>query len=261
MEFSGRSIESLVESGPLVVDPPIAVLPRLLTHIESNGVSSPVRLALSPAVADTVSERFLIESRVAGAVARDELRVRETGGRCTDRAILGAADAAVVVSVDERVEALPVSDESVVTELHERYASVWDAAEPFSARAPPRRLLFETHADTLPEAFTSQLERAIEHASRLEWHGSPTPVELALTVGARTGTHHYDLCVWAEAAAFTSRSTAARTKQRLEEEGLLGVEPVPQERGRPRQRLLVADEALAAPDAETLVPALRRLTA
>lgn len=263
MEFHGGStdpLEPLVEAETLVVDPPEASLPGLLTRIEGTAPTAPVRMLLSSDVAEAVSAAFLLESRVAAAVARDHLRVRETTSRCDDRVVLADERAAALVSVDQQVGVLPTDADPVVEALRETYEPAWAAGEPFSTRAPPRDRLLERGTEPLPDAFTAELERAIDGASSLEWQGTPTPVELAVAVAARAGAHHYDLCEWAEAAGFTSRSTVARTKQRLEEAGLIDVEPVPQERGRPRQQLVVDDERLAAADAEALATTLRRLT-
>lgn len=262
MELHGSDAEllaPLIEAASLVVDPPEVALPRLIARIETTAPEEPVRMLLSPGVADSVSEGFLLESHIASAVERDHLRVRRTPDRCDDRAVLADGRGGVLVSVSEQVGVLPIAAEPLVEELHETYEPVWQAAEPFSTRAPARAQLFEEAQEQLSDAFRTQLKRATENASTLEWHGSPTPVELALAIAARTGSHHYDLCVWAEESGFTSRSTVARTKQRLEKQGLLEVEPIPQERGRPRQQLLVGDERVAEADAENLVPTLRRL--
>lgn len=264
MELYGSDAEPLaplVEAESLVVDPPELVLPRLVTCLRTTAPAEPARLLLSPDVVDWVSEAFLLESHLAEAVARDHLRVRETPSRCADRAILAADRAGVLVSVDQQAGVLPVDATPVIEGLYETYEPVWEAAEPLSVRAPPRGRLYETGREQLADAFATQLERAIESASALQWHGSPTPVELVLAIAARTSIHHYDLCAWAEAVGFTSRSTVARTKQQLEKAGVIEVEPVPQERGRPRQQLLVGDERVGAADAENLVPTLRRLAA
>lgn len=254
-------VAPLLEAASLVVDPPATVLPRLLTCIETTAPEAPVRLLLSQGVADALSEEFLLESRVAAAVEADHLAVRRTESRCADRAVLAPDRAGVLVSVDREIGVLPADGDRTVSALHDTYEPVWTAAEPFSTRAPPRDRLYELGRTELSESFASQFEDAVEHASTLAWHGSPTPVELALAVAARTRAHHYDLCGWAEQAGFTSRSTMARTKQQLEDAGLLDVEPVPQQRGRPRQRLVVGAESVAETDAEALVPTLRELTA
>lgn len=264
MEFHGGNeepLKPLVEAEALVVDPPEAALPRLLTRIEGAAPTAPVRMLVSPPVAEAVADEFLLESRVAGAVDRGDLRVRETTSRCGDRVAIAAEEAGILVSVDQQVGVLHTDADTVVETLHETYEPVWADADQFSTRAPPRERLFERGTEPLPDAFTAELERAIDGASSLEWQGTPTPVELAVAVAARNGAHHYDLCSWAEETEFTSRSTVARTKQRLEEVGLLDVEPVAQERGRPRQQLIVDDERLEATDAEGLAATLGRLTA
>lgn len=260
MELHGSDAEPLarfVEAQSLAVDPPAVVLPRLTACIESAVPDEPVRVLLSPDAAATLSEEFLLESQVAGAMERDHLEMRQTTERCGDRVVLADDRVGVLVGVDQHVRVLSMEADRMVAELHKAYEPLWENAEPVSTRSPPRERLFEAGREKLTAEFTTQLERAIENASTLAWHGRPTPVELTLVIAARTGAHHYDLCAWAEAAEFTSRSTVARTKQRLEDAGLLDVEPVPQERGRPRQQLLVADERLAETEAESLVPTLR----
>jgi hypothetical protein len=164
------------------------------------------------------------------------------------------------VGIEDQLGLFPIDVDSLAEELRNRYESAWEDADSFSTRAPSREALYATAEEYLPAQFLTELADALDGAATLNWRGTPRPPAVALVVAARARCHHYNLCQWAEAVGFTSRSTVARTKQRLENDDIIAVERVPQERGRPRQRIVVADDSLATPntDAAELVPTLRR---
>jgi len=253
------SVRQLVGGGGLVVDPPMVVLPSILDAVAE--ASSVLRVLLSPRIGERVSADFRLESRLAGAEARGELRLREASRQCEDRLFIGDGTVGLFVSVQQQARLLPVENEPLGSRLRERYETAWSDAGGFSTRAPPRQQMYEAAAEHLPDPFADEFQRALEGASRLEWRGTPAPVELALVVAARAEAHHHDICEWAEVVELSSRSTVARTKQSLAEAGVIAIRRVPQDWGRPRQRLVVAEAAVAAArvDAANLVSRLRQL--
>lgn len=259
---SAEPLEGWLEAGgTLVVDPPEPFLPELVETATATGPDEPVRLLLSPDAVEVVATDFLLETRLSGGVERGELRLRESASRFDDRVVLAPSGAGVLVGIEDQVGLFPIDVESLVAELREHYEAAWEEAASFSTRAPSREALYATAEEYLTEQFADELERAISGASTLEWRGIPRPPSLALVVAARARAHHYDVCRWAEDVGFTSRSTIARTKGALEDDGVIAVEKVPQERGRPRQRLVVADERVATTNvrAGELVQTLRGL--
>jgi hypothetical protein len=90
----------------------------------------------------------------------------------------------------------------------------------------------------------SEFEQLIE-AAQLEEMNSLDAVSVALIAAAQSGALTYDLGKWAEEVGVASKATISRRKTALEEDGIIYTENVPVEVGRPRQRLLLADQVSA----------------
>jgi predicted transcriptional regulator len=69
----------------------------------------------------------------------------------------------------------------------------------------------------------------------------------------------YDISTWGEEVGMASKATFSRTKNQLEERGLIATEKVPIDVGRPRQRLLLGDERLRGAAAAELASAAQSL--
>lgn len=70
-------------------------------------------------------------------------------------------------------------------------------------------------------------------------------VSVALVAAAQSGALSYDLGKWAEETGVASKATISRRKTTLETNGVIYTEKVPVEVGRPRQRLLLAEDISA----------------
>jgi predicted transcriptional regulator len=77
-------------------------------------------------------------------------------------------------------------------------------------------------------------------------------VEVNLLVAAKHEQLLYDISRWGEDAGVASKATFSRTKNHLEEKGLIETEKIPIDVGRPRLRLLLGDERLREAEAEEL---------
>lgn len=242
----------------LVVDPPAGVLDGIVAAaLEGDCVA--VRLLLSADAAGGLADDFLLETTVAEARSRGRLAVRIASADLDERLLVGDGTARVVVPIEGTVGIFDVSSEDLVSPLREKYERHWEAGERVRTRAPPRTDLFDAAADRLGDRFVDEFDDALSGADHLAWHGTPTPIELSLVVAGRSGEHLYDVSRWGEDAGFASRSSLSRAKNELESEGLLTIESDPQERGRPRQRLLVGDERLAEADPDEVVPLMRTM--
>lgn len=233
----------------LVVDPPAALFDGIVDGtLDSDG--GRVRALLSPTTAEQLSDDFLLETIVAEARNRERLEIRVAGSDLDDRLLIATETARVIVPVGDTVGVFDIDELELVERLSEKYEASWEEGERVSTRAPALTELFETADDRLSERFSQELEAALGGADELDWYGTPTPVEMALVIGGRAEEHLYDVSRWGEDAEFASRSSLSRAKNDLESRGVLDIQHDPQERGRPRQRLLVRDEELgeAAPD-------------
>lgn len=246
------------------VERPFAVNPSagLLEEIAGAALereNGRVRVLVSAETEATLSEDFLLETRLAEAARRDRLAVGVAGTPLDDQVLFGDETARLVVAVDGTLGVFETERADLIDDLRDKYDGRWEEAEELETRAPARETLFAAGEDRLGESFASDLRSVLAGASTLEWHGTPTPVEVSLVVAARANRHLYDLSRWGEDAGFASRSSLSRSKNELDDSGLLRIERDPQERGRPRQRLLLGEKRLAEAEPEELVPTLRSL--
>jgi hypothetical protein len=84
-------------------------------------------------------------------------------------------------------------------------------------------------------------------------------VAIALLVTAKNEQLLYDVSRWGEDVGMASKATFSRTKTNLEDAGLLDTEKVPIDVSRPRQRLLLGDDALQSADTDELAFVARDL--
>lgn len=251
--FAGWTHEA---ESSFVVNPPAGLLDDVVgTALEKD--RGTIRTLLTAETASTLSDDFLLETRLAEARMRDRLAVRVVDGPLDDKLLLHDESARVLVPVEETVGIFETDAGDLVEDLRKKYESYWADGESLRTRAPPRPELYETAEDRLSDEFVTDLRRVLQAAEELDWYGTPTPVEVALVVAGRASEHLYDVSRWGEDAAFASRSSLSRAKNTLDDEGVLRIERVPQERGRPRQRLLVGDDRLDDADPTEIVPVMR----
>jgi response regulator of citrate/malate metabolism len=79
------------------------------------------------------------------------------------------------------------------------------------------------------------------------------PVTRLLVVAARERHELRSVVECATATGLCSRGTASRVKRRLEDAGIVDTEPVSSGVGRPRQRLLLADDSLKSMEVAELI--------
>jgi DNA-binding MarR family transcriptional regulator len=77
-------------------------------------------------------------------------------------------------------------------------------------------------------------------------------VTIALLVAANNGELLYDISRWGEDIRLASKATFSRSKNRLEDKGLIDTEKVPIDVGRPRLRLMLGHGGLQEADIETV---------
>lgn len=200
---------------------------------------------------------FLLESRVAGLVADGALTLRTTTDPLPETAIVEAGRVTVLVAADDVTGALEADEGPFVDELSEKYERHWERASTYSLRSPPRSCIVEDAREHVSTAFATDLEATFDGADRLRWSDNLDPLAVCLLVGARHEVQMHDVGRWGEHVGLASRSSFSRTKQRLEDAGLLDTERVPQGVGRPRQRLVQCDADLADVDPADLVAVAR----
>jgi hypothetical protein len=137
-----------------------------------------------------------------------------------------------------------LSDDEIGSILTDEFESLLEAASRVDIDTPVWSELLAKLESVVGLQTRSEFEQLIE-AAKLEEMDSLDAVSVALIAAAQSGALSYDLGKWAEETGVASKATISRRKTALETDGVIYTEKVPVEVGRPRQRLLLADDISA----------------
>jgi hypothetical protein len=227
-----------------------------------GGIDEPprVRLLAWKSGPKWLRDDFVRASAAAELIAGDTLSLRTTDDLFENGLVVTEEAVISLVGAGERVAGLLTDNRELVDSAREHWSSVWEAATEFSLRTPTRSRVEESlRAEFGPDVesdFWTMLDAlgtARSDGVRLD------EVTVSVLAAAKHKALLYDISKWGENVGVASRATFSRTKNRLEEEGLIETEQVPIEVGRPRQRLLLGDERLRDADSEELASAAQSL--
>lgn len=236
-----------------------AVLRATVLAVADLGADAPerVRLRAPDAAFDRLGDDFVAASHAADLVEADRLSLRAVDDRPLPSVLVSAGEAFVPVPLpDGRAVGVESDDGAAASTVRAAFAG--DAGERYRLAVPGySRLLEELEAEvgaTVREEFAAALSEPVTVRSG---NGTLDEIDTALLLGARNRAQLYELSEWAETVDLASRATLSARKRRLEAAGLLATEKVATDVGRPRQRLVLADESLAAAGVRDLVRAAR----
>jgi hypothetical protein len=252
---TGQVIDSVLEADPdevFLINPSPAVIEMVIETLSRRGDDRPVRLLAAEGVLKDAMEDFILASHAADLVEEGSLSMRVTA--LPQTSLLVMPDRVVsLVATGDTLGGLATDDEAFLDTVSEAYEDAWADAEEFSLRTPSitrvRTTLEESIGPDALEDFDSMLA-SVETA-----RGSGDDLDevtISLLAAAKNEVLLYDISKWGEDVGIASKATFSRTKTELEELGLIDTDKVPQDVGRPRLRLKLADERLADADAEEL---------
>jgi len=212
-----------------------------------------VRLLAEESVLKWLRNDFVLASTAADLIAAETLSVRTTNEPFENMLVVVDEEVISVVPSGETVAGLVSDDGEFVDATRNRWASAWEAGEEFRLRTPA----YSQVADSLTAEFGADVESDFEEmvgalATTRSAESSLDEVDVSVLVAAKHGELLYDISNWGEREGVASKATFSRTKNHLEERGLIETEKVPIDVGRPRQRLLLGDEQLREAEAEEL---------
>lgn len=197
---------------------------------------------------DAVFEEFHTASRAAGLEAAGLLAIRvadvdvanallvagDTAGAIVDSGADGAGERYAVAETDAEVADVVRGD------LHDD----WVEASSYVNRTPARSAVFAAYADRFDPDVAADVLRLLDASEEIR-RGDPCDhLVRPYLVGARREALHYDLRRAGEDAGLASLTTFSTVKSNLVDAGLIAVEAVPQEVGRDRERIVLADDRL-----------------
>ena len=238
----------------LVVNPCHEAMRELVETVSVLDNSPLVRLFADEQSLKDVLEDFLVASRMADLVdsGRVEIRTLEK----VPRASLLLTEEVVVTVVEggDHIAGLTSTKRSFVTATYEDFDNRWNRAEAYSIRTPPLTHIRETMAEEIGEQATADMDRILDALETARGDGDGLDeVMITLLVAANNRELLYDISRWGEDIRLASKATFSRTKNELEEVGLIDTEKVPIEVGRPRLRLVLADSTLEDLELEEVV--------
>lgn len=234
------------------------LLAAIVDELHDLGRSIDVDLLCTPAVLDRLDAAFPVASRARDLEVDGAIAVRRVADDDRLSTVLRSADRCVTVLRlgGSEVATVEIGGEASRDRLERRYERQWTAAAPHALDAPPYSKLVERVEAELGEDVRSEFVAGIEGSEARAPGDRTDPIPLALVLAARHEREFRSVVEWATATRLASQGTVSRAKQRLESAGLLATEPVKQGVGRPRQRLVLAEESLRSTPVETLVDAI-----
>jgi hypothetical protein len=214
-----------------------------------------IRLLVDESVLKSVMDDFIVASNAADLVeaGRLELRTYEDG----DNTLLVTRDSvAALVVAGGRVAALATDEDGFIDGTYDEYADTWERADEYDLRTPAISRVHETLRESLGADSADDFDAVLTALETARGDGDGLDeVTISLLVAARNRELLYDVSKWGEDIGIASKATFSRTKTKLEENGLIDTEKVPIDVGRPRLRLLLAQDDLEDADIEDLIAA------
>jgi len=203
---------------------------------------------------------FLIASTLADLVAEEAVSVRTLEAVPRHSLLLTEEFLVSLIENGDHVGGLTTSEGEFVGSTYSHYEARWAEASSFSLRTPPLSHIRETLAEDIGPEVADDFDRVLELLDTARGDGEGLDeVTIALLVAANNGELLYDISRWGEDIRLASKATFSRSKNQLEDSGLIGTEKVPIDVGRPRLRLMLGDEDLREAGIEEVVERAQEL--
>ena len=232
----------------------------LIEELVNLDESPSVQLLTRESVLKWVRDDFCLASLAADLIEAGSLSVRTSDEHYENKLIVTDGMVASIVLVDEYAARFVTDDAEFVASARDHWANRWTEADEFSLRTPGRSRVEDTLAAELgPDVqadFRTMLKAlgtARDDEERLD------EVGVSLLAAAKHEHLLYDVSNWGEDVGIASKATFSRSKNELEDRGLIDTEKVPIEVGRPRLRLVLGDERLRDADTDDLVSVAQEL--
>ena len=250
-------------TGPaLIVDPTPELIESLIdTSIIMTSPPAVNLLAEKPILKEAISD-FLIASNAADLIAADKLSLRTAATDPGNELFLTENQLAAFITAAGKTAALTAENSDFGTTVYAYYTEIWNNAEPFRLRTPPRSKIQETLRTTISPEVEADFNAVLESLETVRGDGdSLDEVTISLLVAAKNQELLYDISKWGEDVGIASKATFSRTKTTLEELGLIDTEKVPIDVGRPRLRLKFAHDQLKNTTADELASVAQSILA
>ena len=198
----------------------------------------------SKATADDLRRSFPLNSKIKEILEQHNATLYLTEEPSLPTTVIDGNQAHYYVRMGSVRRFVKLSDDEIGSILMDEFESLLESASRVDIETPVWSELLAKLESVVGLQTRSEFEQLIE-AAKLEEMDSLDAVSVALIAAAQSGALSYDLGKWAEETGVASKATISRRKTALETDGVIYTEKVPVEVGRPRQRLLLADDISA----------------
>jgi hypothetical protein len=203
---------------------------------------------------DFVTATTLVEFEASETAA---LRVADAESLPEPAVVTDDAVVPLLRGVPSRVVAVRVGDAPLRADYGEAVADRWETAADFDLETFARSRFLDGLEEAFGPTFREDFERGLA-APDVRGSNHVDPVDLLVLFAAKHGEQSYELNRWGESFGVASVGKFSQSKRDLEDAGLIDTEKVESGSvGRPRQRLVLGQAALADADPEELVAAMR----
>jgi hypothetical protein len=239
------------EETVFLINPTQETMRELVSTFSTLDVQSGVQLFADEGQLKDLTDDFIVASTIADLVAEDTLSVRTLSEVPHSSFLLTDSYVVSLVENETKAAGLVSTEESFVSSTYSHYAERWRDAETFSLRTPALSHIRETLAEDIGTSAVDDFNAILDTLDTARGGGEGLDeVTIALLVAANNGELLYDISRWGEDIRLASKATFSRSKNRLEDNGLLDTEKVPIDVGRPRLRLMLGDGDLREADIE-----------
>lgn len=234
-----------------------STLVAVVDVLETVHTDQSVRVLAPAGTVRTVNRDHVAAARLAELAADDKLTLRtvETGALETV-VVTESSVVSLLFELTEDVLGVPTTDEDAVASVREAFGARWDAATAHEPDEPTYTALVSSFEAAFDADTAADLEAALEMPGVRGLDENLDLVELLVLIAARHRHQLYELTHWGSEAGVASVGTFSQAKRRLEDIGIVDTETVHSgDVGRPRQRVVIGEEALEDATAEELVEA------
>lgn len=230
----------------------------VLDALEGDAVSPHVRVLATDSAVRAVKRDHVASARFADRVASGTMTVRVLADDRVAETVLVAEDfvVAAVTAFPEVAVGVPTADADVVDVCRRGFETLWEETDDYEPESLTYSELLASVREEFGEETAADLELAVQTPGVRGLRDNLDLVELLVLLAARHRHQLYELTQWGSDAGVASVGTFSQAKRRLEDIGLVGTETVHSgDVGRPRQRLVLAQEDLEDASVEDLVAA------
>lgn len=203
-----------------------------------------------------VRRRFLTASHIEDFVEQDQVEIRSLEQNLPTFILAGSELVTVTGIEDSLLETFTKTESPFVDDTLEEIKRKFEAGEIVPLRAPAYSNMLQDLGKELDDTMRTDVETMLEKAQVTRDDESDIdPVRISILAAAKNEVQMYELSRWGEYSGVASRSKYSREKTRLEDLGIIATEKVQTGVGRPRQRLVLADDV-----SETSIENLLSLT-